>query len=604
MDLGFDRLFLFNPFSKFFRQSRPEEEAVEKEELDNSQGVSQEEIDLANFINYDNMTAPGYAVSYIGIQFEQYFANKSGRILKYRQMARYPIIRDGIDQICDEAVVDNADGDVLNLDIVEEIPEHIENEIRKIWDYLTVSVFRFNERGWDLFRKWLVEAELYVELVLNDEGNDIIGLKVLPAHTMTPIYEENKIRAYMQVGTDSPSDELRSVYPDNANRGNVAYAGTQNFAQGQGNNIVFDKDQVAYANYGDTGNNMLDVRGFLDSAIRSYNQLKNMEDALIVYRMVRAPSRRVWNIYTARMPKGKADEYVRQLAFRYKKKVNYDSETGAMDSSQNVQGLTEDFWFTRDINGNGTTVDTIGGDATFTEMDDVKYFQENLYKTMMLPKTRWDDSAGENQYTTGRSGEIAREEIKFSRFVERLQRRFKYIILDPFITLLRLRGIDERYVNYNMYNIQFTKSNLFKEYKELELLETRISLLGSVRDMVFDPEDNPQGYFAREFALRRFFMISDEDYQWNEELLEKQKQGSVNTEEEGLGAGAGGEGFESGGETGGDFGAEEGGAEEGPLETPESISLNTTGNLTTILNEWKTLDTSIKKRYKDQKLRN
>jgi len=605
MAVDFSKFFLFNPFAKYFRQSRPEEEAREQEEIQNSQGISQEEIDLANFINYDYLSTPGYTMTYIGIQFEQYFASKAGRILKYRQMARYPIINDGINQICDEAIVDNADGGVLDLEINEEIPEHIEAEIRKIWNYLTVTVFRFNERGWELFRKWLVEAELYVEMVLNDKGDDIIGIKVLPAHTMTPVYDENKIKAFMQVGTNMPDEDIRRVYPDNANRGNVSYAHTQNFSQGMANNVIFDKDQVAYSNFGDFGDSLLDVRGYLDPAIRSYNQLKNMEDALVVYRLVRAPQRRVWNIYTARMPKGKADEYVRQLAFRYKKKVIYDPETGAMNSAQNVQGLTEDFWFTRDINGNGTTVDTIGGDSNFGEMDDIKYFQENLYKTMNLPKTRWDDVAADNQYTTGKSGEIAREEIKFSRMVERMQRRFKYVILDPFMTLLRLRGIDERYVDYNMYNINFTKSNLFKEYKELELLEARIAILGSVSEFIYDAEENPTGFFAKEFALRRFFLISDEDYNWNKELLEKQQQAAA--PEEGEGEEAGGGGFGGGGaEEAGGFGGEEagGGEEAAPAETPESINFKIDQIDTSILKEWNQLDESIKDRYRDKSLRN
>ena len=617
MAISLEKMFLFNPFAKYFRKSRPEEEKIEDQEIENSQGVSQEEIDLANFLNYDYLSNPGSAITYVGIQFEQYFGNKRGRIMKYRSMSRCPIVNDAINQICDDAVVENAEGNVLTLEITEEIPEHIEDEIRKIWKYLTVSVFKFNERGWEMFRKWLIEAELYVEQILNDAGDDIIGIKILPAHTVMPVYEENKISGFMQVNVNSP-ESAKGV--DNAQQGNVAYATPANYTDGEPGSIVFDKDQVAYANYGEYGETFLDVRGFLESAIRPFNQLNNMEDAIVVARLVRAPQRRVWNIYTGRMPKGKADEFVKQLANRYKKKLIYDPETGAMNSAQNVQSMTEDYWFTRDINGNGTTVDSIGGETNFSDMDDVKYFQDNLYKSLMLPRSRWEDPTS-SMYSNGKSGEIQREEIKFSRFVNRLQNRFKYIVFDPFITLLRLRGIDERYVNEDLYNIQFTESNLFKEYKELELMESRLSILGAASEFIYNPTENPTGFFAPEFALRRMFLMNEEEWNWNKEMLDKIKPTDAELEAQQAAAGemgggefgggdmGGGEfgaegGMEAGGEMGGDMGGGEVEAEPAaPPETPESVNFNVDDGDSQILKEWQTFDTTIKGKYKDKSLR-
>jgi len=615
MDLS--KLFLFNPFSRFFNRTRSEEDVKVEKQLANSQGISQEEIDIRNFINYDYLSSPGAAITYIGIQFEQYFGSKSGRIQKYREMARYPIINDGLSQICDESIVSNSDGSFLALEIQEEIPEHIEEEIRKIWKYLVVDVFNFNERGWEFFRKWIIEAELYMELILNDEGDNIIGIKILPAHTMMPIYEENKISGFMQVNVNSP-EAVKGV--DHAHKGNVSYANTQSYSQTEQSNIIFDKDQVAYVNFGDYGDNFLDVRGFLETSIRPYNQLKNMEDAMVVHRLVRAPQRRIWNVYVGKMPKGKADEYVRGLIQRYRKKIIYDPETGAMNSAQNVQSLTEDYWFTKDINGNGTSVDTIGGDSNFGEMDDVTYFQENLYKTMMLPKSRWEEGGGQSVYSNGRAGEIQREEIKFSQFVERLQRRFKYILIDPFITLLRLKGIDERYIDYKLYNIRWTKSNLFKEYKELELLESRLGILGSVSEFIYHPEENPTGYFAQEFALRKFFLMNDEEWQWNKELMSKiiKKDTDETPPDEGFGDEGGDMGTE---EEPGGFGSDEGptetpttnepttpeivGTDAGgePIPTPESVSFTKTKKDSLILTEWKNFDKKIIEKYKDQSIK-
>lgn len=613
MAISLDKIFLYNPFARYFKKSRPEKEEKTQEEIQNSQGISQEELDISNFINYDYLASPGSAVTYIGIQFEQYFGSKAGRIQKYREMTRYPIINDAVNQICDEAIVENADGQILELEINEEMPEHIEDEIRKIWNYVVTDVFKFNERGWDLFRKWLVEAELYIELVLNDEGNNIIGIKVLPAHTIMPIYEENKISGFMQVNVNAPEAVKGSGASNSANRGNVSYSQTQDFSgNANGGNIIFDKDQVAYSNYGDVGDTFLDVRGFLESSIRPYNQLKNMEDALVVHRLVRAPQRRVWNIYTGRMPKGKADEYVKGLIQRYKKKIIYDPETGAMNSAQNVQSLTEDFWFTRDINGNGTTVDTIGGDVTFGEMDDVKYFQENLYKTLMLPKSRYGDEASSAPYSTGKSQEIQREEIKFARMVERMQRRFKYCVLEPFITEMRLRGIDERYIDYKFFKVNFTKSNLFKEYKEIELLESRFGTLQAASEHIYHAEENPSGFFSQEFALRRFFLMTENEWSWNQELLDKEKAASSSEEgEEAEAAGGfgGGEEAAEGGEEA--FGGEGGetetiGTEAGgePIPAPESIAFVASSTDSMILSEWKSLDVGIKDGYNDKTIRN
>lgn len=576
---------IFNPIARLFRRDRHVEDAQLEMSMRNSQGVSQEEIDTRNFMSYDALANP--SSTYVGIQFEQYFGNKAGRIQKYREMSRYPIIKDGINQICDEAIIDNHDGDIVNLELKTEMPRHIQDQIYEIWDHMVNNIFRFNERGWDFFRKWLEEGELYIELVINDAGDDIIDIKVLPAHTMMPVYEENRIKGYIQI--NAQQDGIGSE------QGNVDYA-MQQPVEGS---VVFDRDQVVYVNFGDTGDNILDVRGYLDSSIRTYNQLKNMEDALVIHRLVRAPQRRIWNIYTGKMPKTRAEEYVRGLTQRYRKKIIYDSSTGAMDSSQNVQSLTEDFWFTKDINGNGTSVDTIGGDANFGEMDDINYFQQNLYKTLMLPKSRYGEDAAQAIYSSGKAGEIQREEIKFSRYVDRMRRRFKYMLLDPFLTLLRLKGIDDIYIDYNNFNVRFIKQNLYKEYMELELLESKVSLLASVSEFMYNPDENPSGLFAPEFIISKFFMMSDEDWNENKDMIdrlmknkEKGMGDDVDSGEEGFGGEEGGEEGFGGAEEpqpGEGQGEPEGGGED--ITAPESLQYTINNANTLILKEWN--DSSI-----------
>lgn len=608
MDLS--RMFFFNPFAKYFKVSRPEEEQRDQEELENSQGMSGEELLMGRVANYEALSQPGSSLTYIGIQFEQYFANKTGRIGKYREMSLCPEISDALDTICDEAIVQDTDGNIVTLEVEQEMPNHVEEEVREIWDYLVDEVFAFSDRGWDFFRKWIIEAELYVELILNDEGNDIIGIKVLPNHTMLPVYEENKIVAYMQQAHPRAVENLA--------------ADTQ---YKQPASIMFDKDQVSYINYGLYGTNQLDVRGFLDPAIRTFNQLRSLEDAVVVYRLVRAPERRVWNIAVGRMPKGKAEEYIKGLIQRYKKRIVYDPETGAMNAALNVQSLTEDFWFARNEEGEGTTVETIGGGMNLGEIDDVNYFLKKLYKTLKLPSSRWSDVGEGSTYSSGKSGEITREEIKFARFIERLQTRFKWLLLDSFITLLRLRGIDERYIDEAYYNVRFTESNLFKEYKELELTESRFAALTTMSEFIYDPEQNANGFFSREFALRQYFLMTDEEWILNNKLLEGEKArasqegmapGIGQGPEAGFGEPAGG-GFGGGGFGGGapEFGAEAGaeggevaGAEvaggelagaipTGPEAAGESetIEFGGTAKDTSIFSSWLQTDRDIHHKY-------
>jgi len=543
--MGIGEYFNLNKYAKFFKVGRMSEDLRDREASENSQGFSQEQFDLgmttSNGSNY-NADHGGYGIqgmTSVNIQFDQYFGNKAQRIATYREMSKYPEITDALDNICDDAMAESSNGVMLQLDIKEELPAHIEDEIRKQWNYLLDDVYNFDNLAWDVFRKWLVDGELYIELILNNEGDDILDFKILPAHTMAPVYEDNNIVGFVQ-----------TVKPINIDAGQNY--GTPN-GNGEDKNIYFDKDQIVYINYGDIGRNRYDVHGFLESSIRTYNQLKNLEDAVVIYRLVRAPERRIWNISVGRMPKTRADEYLRGVMQRYRKRIKYDTRTGAMDSAGNIQAMVEDFWFPKNADGEGTSVETLGAGQNLGEMQDVEYFLKKLYKTLKLPSSRWSDvDSGTNMYSQGKSGEITREEIQFANFINRLQKKFKPMLLDAFITLLRVRGVvDKRYIDYALYNIIFTEQNEYKEYKDLELLESRFALLGSIEAYIYKPEENENGYFSQEFVLRNWFMMTNEEYNKNKEMLENEKKSAEQKRSD--------SGFSGGGETGeGGFGGETG----------------------------------------------
>jgi hypothetical protein len=504
MNFSLANMFSKNRFSKFFSRGREHEEIQTQQILKNSQGIDQEQLDRSAYFSNDYMDNPQNAITYLGTSFEQYLGNKVSRIMQYRTMSNYPIIMDSIENICDEAIVDNPTGDVFSLHITEELPEHIEEQIREEWDYLAHDVFQINELSWNFFKKFITDGEIYIELILDSNGKNVIGIKVLPSHTMMPIYENGEIVSYIQT--------KRGINNNTSN----------NIGEQEEQVTVFDKDQIVYVNYGPTGDNSLDVRGYLDSAIRVYNQLKNLEDSLVVFRLIRAPMRRIWNIFTGSMPKGKSEEYIKGLQQRYKKKIVYNSETGATDSTANIISLTEDYWFSKNSEGNGTTVETLDGASTFLQdLDDLKWIRENLYKALKIPTSRWSDPSTQT-YNVGKNAEVTREEVKFTKFVERLQRRFKFLFLDAFVTQLRLKGFDKEYTTLRLYDIQFTKSNLFKEFRELEMNNSKLTTLASAKDLIYS-EENQSGIFALEYAMKNFFLMTDEQWNENQKMLEKAK---------------------------------------------------------------------------------
>ena len=488
-----------NPFAGFFQRARSQgQEDSSRQRVSNAQGISQEDsaiqtVGSASVMGTVLSSQPGEAtVTVTGVQFEQVFENKRQKVAKYREMSNYPDIEKATENLCDDAIIEDDDGRILSLNISKEIPENIRTLCQGHFKYLVDDVFSFNETGWDLFKRFLIDSELYGELILDQSGKNIIGIKLLPSYTMTPVYNGGVVQAFVQV----PEKNF------------------QNKKQ-----IDFDRDQIVYINYGKFGENIGDVRGYYESCIKTYNQLKSMEDAVVVYRLVRSVERRAWNVYTGKMQKPQAEAYIKGLTQRFKKRMIYDPNTGAVNSAQNVIAMTEDYWFSVNAEGQGTKVETLAGGANLGELEDVMFFLKKLYMALKLPKSRWniDDSP---TISYGKSGEITQEEIHWCQFVERLQRKFKYFILDPYLVLLRMRGVEEKYLKRSYFNLQFTQSNLFKEYKEMEILDARLSILNQFSNFLYS-EENKAGVFAPKFVLRKYFKMSDEDMADNDAEIAK-----------------------------------------------------------------------------------
>ncbi len=481
----------WNRLSDVFRGNkiRQPEIATQRQGL----GMTQEELDLANYYGYPS---PGDIFS-SSISFYDWFATKRERVSFYKTMAIFPEVNDALDSICDDAVIDNGDGTMLTLDLNKDrIPPQIEKQIKKEFDYILSTVLNFENNGWHYFRKWLVEAELFLEIVLNEEKNKVIGVKLLPPHSIIPIYEGNVIRCFQQTKTD---------------------IGTHDFSFDPEHSTRFEPNQISYISYGSYGKNLMDVRGYLEPAIRPYNMLRQIEDSLVIYRLVRAPERRVFNIDIGKMPKGKAEEYIKGLIAKYKKRLSYDSNNGNVLTSQHVQSMLEDFWFAKSENG-GSSVETLQSGMNLGEINDLEYFLKKLYKTLKLPKSRWEEGVN---YSAGKMNEIQREEVKFSNFITRIRSRFEKVFFDILFLQLKLKGIEGKYIRQENFTIKWVENNLFKEYKDRESASDKLDIYQKVSDDIVSKE-KPDGRFSKEFVMKNFMKMTSDEFEQNETMIRKE----------------------------------------------------------------------------------
>lgn len=492
MDLNY-----YNPFSKFFMKSRlASEDDIEEQYVKNSQAISQEDLEFDML--YGRQNSQGFGITNSQAIFKTIFTSKQQKIAIYREMANFPEIKDSIDTICDEAITANESGKYIGLQIIEEIPLREEKIIRNTFNYIVNDVFKFKERGWDLFKRWLIESEIYLEVILDKNGTKIIGVKPLPAAITNPVYDGNVIKKFVQ--TSIPGSRTSEMKGDR----------------------YLEPNQVLYVNSGEYGTSWLDVRGYLESTIRTYNQLRSLEDALIIYRIVRAPERRLWNIEVGKLQTGRAEEFLKGVIQKYRKQDIYNASTGTIDNTKMYQALTQDYWFLKK-EGQGTEVTPLQSSMSFGELDDVKYFLTKLYKTLHIPRSRWEDTI--NTVSTGTApGEITREEVKFSRFIGRLRTRFSKIVIDLLVQQLRLSNqVSAKYTQKSLFNIEFFEENVFAEQKKLQVMKAKSEVLDGFLAQMAGPE-NENGVWSRRFVMKEIWGMTDEQYQKMRTEIEEERR--------------------------------------------------------------------------------
>lgn len=442
--------------------------------------------------------------------------NEVELISRYREMAMQPEIEGAIDDIVNEAICQDDDGKILQIVMDDlEQPDRIKKAIKTEFNTI-MRILNYNNMAQDIFRRYYVDGRLYYHVIV-DKDKPELGIKELryiDPRKLKKIREMKK-RKDERTGVDV-MDVVNEYYLFNDK---VVSGGSSNFGP---IGVRITTDSIISVVSGLMDSRRAVVLSYLNKAIKPLNQLRMIEDATVIYRISRAPERRIFYIDVGNLPKQKAEQYMRDIMVKYKNKLVYDANTGEVRDDRKFMSMMEDFWLPRREGGKGTEIDTLPGGQNLGELEDVKYFEKKLYKALCVPVSRLNpESSG---FTLGRSNEITRDELKFAKFVDRLRNKFSGLFDQALRVQCIMKGIctaeewDEikEHIHYD-----FIKDNNFSELKEAELMRERLSLLSAI-----DPYTGR--YFSQAWVQRLVLRQTDDEIKKMQEEIDKEK-------EEGLG---------------------------------------------------------------------
>src|SRR6056300_673485 len=422
-------------------------------------------------------------------------------IMKYRGVAMHPEVDAAIEDIVNEAIVGGEDPitiDMDNLDVSDGIKKQIKDEFDGI-----CSMINFNELGHDIFRRWYVDGRIYHHLVV-DESNLKKGIVDIRPIDSARIRKVKQVKKKKDPATGADLIEKVDEY--------FIY---QEKPGAQTSGVKLSLDSVSYITSGLLDETRRKVLSYLHKALKPINQLRMMEDSLVIYRLARAPERRIFYIDVGNLPRGKSEQYMKDIMIRYRNKLVDDASTGEIKDDRKHQSLLEDFWLPRREGGKGTEISTLPGGENLGQIDDILYFQKKLYRALNVPINRLEQEA---QFSLGRSTEISRDEIKLQKFIDRLRRKFSQVFLGMLRKQLLLKGIitEQDWETWrNDIVVDFVKDNHFTELKETEIMRERIGLLNEVDQFVGN-------YLSKEWIWKNVLRMSEEDIEDIQKQIESE----------------------------------------------------------------------------------
>jgi len=489
--------------------------------LSKDEGTSSEESKKSlSFVppDYDDGAVPIEVGGYFGavVDFDGTIKSDIELIRKYRDMALHPEVESAISDICNEAIVYDDTFTTVKIDTTHlkqshSIKDKIEAEFEEV-----LALLDFSRRGYEIFRKWYIDSRLYYHIIA-DDGNKKKGIKELRPIDPTKI---RKVRRIVKKPLDKNNAAGVGIQLVTSVEEFYVYNEQQpNSSTLQLEGLKIYPDSICFVHSGLFDGYHKKIIGYLHKAIKALNQLRMIEDAVVIYRITRAPERRVFYVDVGNLPKQKAEEYVRGLMQRYRNKLMYDPNTGEVQDSRKHLSMLEDFWMPRREGGRGTEIQTLEAGQNLSEMDDVKYFQKKLFQSLNVPSSRLEETTG---FNLGKASEISRDEVKFFKFIERLRMKFAELFLELLRVQLVMKGIikDSEWDEIeDRLAFKFAKDSHFSELKESEILKDRLQ---SARDA----EDFVGKYYSREWVRKKILRQTEDDVeQIDKQIAAEEKAG-------------------------------------------------------------------------------
>ena len=472
----------------------------------------------------DNYISSGFYGSYVDIEGQ--YRTEFDLIKRYREMSLHPECDNAIEDVVNEALVSDLYDSPIEIELSNlNATDKLKKAIREEFKYLK-ELLDFDKKSHEIFRNWYVDGRLYYHKVidLKNPQEGIKELRYIDPMKMRFVRQEKKKDKNL-IGPNIPGQKTNSAvapeieeyfvftpkpnYPTGVMSGGGGTKGTK-----------IAKDAITYCTSGLVDRNKGSILSYLHKAIKSLNQLRMIEDSLVIYRMSRAPERRIFYIDVGNLPKVKAEQYLRDVMMRYRNKQIYDANTGEVRDDRKHMSMLEDFWLPRREGGRGTEISTLPGGQNLGELSDIEYFQKKLYRALGVPESR---IAADGGFNLGRSSEILRDELKFSKFVGRLRKRFAQMFNDMLKTQLILKNvvsIEDWDSISDHIQYDFLYDNQFAELKETEMLNERLGILATIEPYIGK-------YYSTEWVRKKVLRQTDSEIEEMDDQIEKEIENGI-----------------------------------------------------------------------------
>ena len=453
--------------------------------------------------------AGGHFGAYIDMDGDK-AKNDNDLIMKYRDIASQPECDAAVEDIINESIVGDNNDAPVNIILDElEVSDKIKETVKHEFDTI-LSLLGFNSYAHDIFRKWYVDGRLPYHIIINNE-NPKQGIKELR------YIDPTKLRKVKEVEeTTDPKTGAKLI-----KKVDEFFMFQDKTMNGANQGLKIYPDAIAYATSGMMDPGRKRILSYLHKALKPVNQLRMMEDSLVIYRISRAPERRIFYIDVGNLPKGKAEEYLRGIMNQYRNKLVYDAKTGDIKDDRKHMSMLEDFFLPRREGGRGTEITTLPGGENLGQIDDIIYFQKKLYKSLNVPVNRLEQEA---QYSLGRTSEITRDEVKFKKFIDRLRNRFSDLFIQLLKTQLLLKGIitrDDWKTWKENIAFDYIEDNYFSELKQSEMLRERFDMLSSLDEYVGK-------YISNEWIRKNVLRFSDDEVEDIQKQIDQENKDGEN----------------------------------------------------------------------------